>query len=740
MRPALMLSFPVLSAAWLLGGADTASAQPDYPPAHYTPPVGCTKWYTSGNGHQFAVIHDMEGYYWTTISYLNSCSVSASIHYMVNGLQNGSDPNHHENNPNDPPAGDMTQSVREQNYAWHVRCWNRWSFGTEHEGFVSSPVWYTEEMYQASAGLQRHLCDANNIPKDRNHVIGHNQWQSAAWRTWITNNVPGMDPTCNTHTDPGQYWDWPHFMNLISPPGPTIVVQPQSIAVDPGAVATISVTATSVVPSLTYQWRYDSANLAGATGSSVTFSNAQLSVAGDYAVVVSDSFGTLTSATATLTVKVPPIINNQPQGVSVATGLPASFQVDVIGAAPMTYQWRLGGNPLAGATDSALNIPAVGSGDSGTYTVLITNAYGSALSSNAQLALVSATAVGDNYFLQLVVPPTTTNGVAVSAGSWHSLALRSDGVVLAWGDDNFGACEVPPDLPKAVGVAAGGYHSLALSSDGAIIGWGDNSSGQRTIPSGLKKVVAVAAGANHSVALCADGTVRVWGDNSFGQTTLPPNLYGVIAISAAGNHSLALKTNHTVVAWGENTDYEGQFAGQSVVPWNLTNAIAIAAGEYHSLAVRSNGTVVCWGDDSEGQCDVPAGLTNVVLVTGGSAHSLALKSDGTGIGWGANWDGRCDVPPALTNIVALSAGGEHSVLLLDGDLSGTELLYPARKGGTFTVWGQTLARKNYALEYKSSLTQSNWTPLPTVQGNSALLPFSDPTATNGSRIYRVRRW
>src|SRR5262249_1844019 len=153
-----------------------------------------------------------------------------------------------------------------------------------------------------------------------------------------------------------------------SPPGPTIVVQPQSIAVDPGALATISVTATSVVPSLTYQWRYNSANLAGATGSSVTFSNAQLAVAGGYAVVVSDSFGTVTSATASLTVKVPPIINTQPQGVSVASGLPASFNVDVIGAAPLSFQWRLQGNPIAGATDSTLNIPAAGSADSGTYS------------------------------------------------------------------------------------------------------------------------------------------------------------------------------------------------------------------------------------------------------------------------------------------------------------------------------------------------------------------------------------
>ena len=41
--------------------ASVVSAQPDYSVAHWKPP-SCTKWYSSGNGHHFVVIHDMEGY------------------------------------------------------------------------------------------------------------------------------------------------------------------------------------------------------------------------------------------------------------------------------------------------------------------------------------------------------------------------------------------------------------------------------------------------------------------------------------------------------------------------------------------------------------------------------------------------------------------------------------------------------------------------------------------------------
>lgn len=208
-----------LSAVVLLGAAMTASAQPDYAPAHWVPP-SCTKWYTSGYTRQFCVIHDMEGYYASSISYLNRCDkdtngnykVDASVHYCVNSVQNGSG----ESNPSDAVAGDITQSVRESLWAWHAVCWNKYSFGTEHEGFVSNPAWFTEAMYQASAGLHRHLCNTYGIPKDRNHIIGHNEWQNPAWTNWVATNGFTFSTTCNSHTDPGQYWNWTHFMALLN--------------------------------------------------------------------------------------------------------------------------------------------------------------------------------------------------------------------------------------------------------------------------------------------------------------------------------------------------------------------------------------------------------------------------------------------------------------------------------------------------------------------------------------------
>ena len=86
--------------------ATAAMALPQYGDV-WRPPSGCTKYSTSGSGHHFCVIHCMDGYYYSSVSYLNSCSIGASIYYSVNGLTDSSD--------NGAPPGQITQSVLEAN-------------------------------------------------------------------------------------------------------------------------------------------------------------------------------------------------------------------------------------------------------------------------------------------------------------------------------------------------------------------------------------------------------------------------------------------------------------------------------------------------------------------------------------------------------------------------------------------------------------------------------------------------
>src|SRR5258706_14215781 len=82
---------------------------------------------------------------------------------------------------------------------------------------------------------------------------------------------------------------------------PFIVTQPQSATNFNGTTATFSVTASGDAP-LRYQWRKNGLNLSGATNSSYNIANVQTSNAGSYVVVVTNSYASVTSAVATLTV------------------------------------------------------------------------------------------------------------------------------------------------------------------------------------------------------------------------------------------------------------------------------------------------------------------------------------------------------------------------------------------------------------------------------------------------------
>lgn len=105
--------------------------------------------------------------------------------------------------------GHVANHLDPADVGWHAGNWfmNMHSIGLEHEGWAGTGAWYTEAMYQSSAALVRHLAAEHDIPLDRAHVIGHDQ-------------VPGILPgyTQSVHWDPGPYWDWDHYFELLGAP------------------------------------------------------------------------------------------------------------------------------------------------------------------------------------------------------------------------------------------------------------------------------------------------------------------------------------------------------------------------------------------------------------------------------------------------------------------------------------------------------------------------------------------
>lgn len=325
---------------------------------------------------------------------------------------------------------------------------------------------------------------------------------------------------------------------------------------------------------------------------------------------------------------------------------------------------------------------------------------------------------------------TLTNMIAISTALDHCLALGADGTITAWGYDFDGQCDVPAGLTQVVGIAAGAFFSAAVRADGTVVAWGDNQFTQTQVPPDATNVISVSAGRGHVLALKSNGSVEAWGSDIYGQCDVPNGLSNVVSTIAVWNYSLALQSNGTVMAWGIND------AGQTDVPPGLTNVVALAGNMEYCLALKSDGTVVSWGHAPQ----MPSALTGVKAIAAGENHCLALKSDGTIVSWGGDAAGQIDVPASLSNVTDLGASWEYSVALVGSAPSspGLYLSLAASRGGLFSVLVPTQTNKSYILKFKTSLTDANWIPLPSVAGTGQPITLTDPSATNSHRLYRVQ--
>ncbi len=191
-----------------LGLTVTGTEVPDCPPS-----LGC-EWYPApyekygpaaddyGNHDladrprtgkiQYILLHDTEATYDKTLE-LVSDPTYVSWHYTIRSAD-----------------GHIAQHVNNREVAWHAGNWyvNMHSVGIEQEGFAADGAsWYTEALYQNSSTLVKHLAAEYGVPLDRAHVIGHDQ-------------VPGTIPStvAGMHWDPGPYWDWQHYFDLLGAP------------------------------------------------------------------------------------------------------------------------------------------------------------------------------------------------------------------------------------------------------------------------------------------------------------------------------------------------------------------------------------------------------------------------------------------------------------------------------------------------------------------------------------------
>lgn len=253
---------------------------------------------------------------------------------------------------------------------------------------------------------------------------------------------------------------------------PVVVTQPAAISVNPGQAGTLAPVITGTAP-LTYQWKKDGANIAGATSATYAIASAATADAGSYTVTATNAYGTVTSSAAAVTVTSSPIpatITSQPASAVVAAGDNASFSVGAFGSSPVSYQWSKDGAAIAGATSSTLSLTKVTAADAGSYRVAVTASVPGG--AGTPVTAVSAPATLQVNVLPVVVTPPASITPSLGANvSFSVVATGSPTPTYQWlrnGVPIPGATSATLSLNNITIANAGSYTVAVVNDAGAV--------------------------------------------------------------------------------------------------------------------------------------------------------------------------------------------------------------------------------------------------------------------------------
>ncbi len=453
-------------------------------------------------------------------------------------------------------------------------------------------------------------------------------------------------------------------------------------------------------------------------------------------------------------------------GVGTGPQSPLSNAVTPPGAASSPFQGCAGSPLISGGGYHSIAVKA-----DGTVWAWGLNNYG-------QLGAPSATTANSNNPIVVAGTATVTS---VAAGFDHSLALKSNGQVLAWGWNGYGQLGQPTStasnstasvvagLPAIKAIAAGYEHSLAVDTNGNIWAWGYNGYGQlgnnstsdSASPVQLGSLpataVAVAAGAYHSVALLSNGQVFAWGYNGYGQLgtgdfaahyvpVQTAGVHGATAIAASFYDSYASQSDGSIWATGYsgygslgNSTYTSTSAPTKLVGLSGSPA-AVSAGGYSSLALNSQGAVYGYGYNGYGQVGDTTTTTRVTAVasngltagaiTSGLYHAAALKPDGSVWTWGYNADGELG-----RGSTGGSNGTPTSITGFVGVTGPTAPLTPSATGGNAQAtvsWSAPLSNGGSSIVQYVITPSANGVPQTPVYTNSTATSYTVTGLTNGT--------
>ena len=288
----------------------------------------------------------------------------------------------------------------------------------------------------------------------------------------------------------------------------------------------------------------------------------------------------------------------------------------------------------------------------------------------------------------------SSSWTSVSAGSTHTAAIRSDGLLFTWGLGSSGRLGLGTlggttnrSSPTQVGtsswtqVSAGATHTAAIRSDNKLFTWGAGSSGRlgvgigttgrinRSVPFqvGSSSWTQVSAGFLHTAGILSNGRLYAWGAGSNGRLGVGIGTTGTINRSSPTQVGLSYS-------------------------WT-----SVSAGGTHTAAISSDSFLFTWGLGTSGRLGVGIGTTGVInrslptqvgssgspivlwtSVSAGDAHTGATRNDGLLFTWGAGTSGRLGLSDTVSRSsptqvgssswTSVSAGGTHTAAILNNSL------------------------------------------------------------------------
>ena len=359
-------------------------------------------------------------------------------------------------------------------------------------------------------------------------------------------------------------------------------------------------------PAPTYQWRINGANIPGATSATFTLSNVQLTDAGDYDVVATNQSGNATSSLAQLAVVAAssaPVITLQPASQTVVLGGSVNLNALAVAFPAATYQWRLNGANIVGATNATLTLTNVQAASAGQYDVVISNSLGTVVANAATLRVLNHSYAGVYFgsygpglgsFALYIRADNTGVGLfgklpgATNAFAIYNLTVSDTGVFTflspaTAADRPVAADQLGAGSSGPVAAAASNNFTGAIGLDGSVTGTiigvtGASLSGTRAPDTGATQAVA-----------------------GYFQASAPLNSATTLVIAGAAGQVFALTRTATTADAGLGTiSAAGNFTITTASQGSITGTVTASTGQLAASASTPQGQITTFTGASEG--------------------------------------------------------------------------------------------------------------------------------------------